>query len=324
MKEGNKKKHLTKEERFCIEKMLKQKKSLNNIALVLERGKSTISEEINRNGGKESYSARKANHRACLRQYRKKRKCNKVAMDRFLTKYVEEKLRLLWSPERISGRLDKKYNIIASPKSIRKFIDRRPSLERFLFWNRVHKKSGRKPSKWMEITDRRFITERPPLKGYGNWEGDFIVCSYTKYVLLVLVEIKTKTTYIRLLPNRKNDLVNQAILSMLSNDVVQTLTLDNDIAFQKHKQLESMLLAPIYFTKPYCSTDKALVENTNRWIRQFVLRKKNLATLTNLEIEEIEYWFNHTPRQCLNFQTPLEAMLDCHLPLTSPFVFGGR
>ena len=46
----NKKKHLQKEERFCIEKMLKKDRSFSEISRTLGRGLSTISEEVNGNG----------------------------------------------------------------------------------------------------------------------------------------------------------------------------------------------------------------------------------------------------------------------------------
>ncbi|MFH1858756.1 MAG: helix-turn-helix domain-containing protein [Patescibacteria group bacterium] len=65
----NKGKHLTKEERFCVEKLLKIGQSYQKIADALERGKSTIGEEVKNNGGREKYNAEKAHHRAYLKQY---------------------------------------------------------------------------------------------------------------------------------------------------------------------------------------------------------------------------------------------------------------
>ena len=90
---ANKKKHLRKEERFCIEKMLGQNKSFGEVARTLGRGLSTISEEVNANGGRTRYDAQKAHHRAYLKQWRKKRGCNKVAMDTHLKKFVEKESR---------------------------------------------------------------------------------------------------------------------------------------------------------------------------------------------------------------------------------------
>ena len=51
----NKKKHLSDNERFCIEKMLKAGETITKIAKTLERGLSTISEEIKANGGREAH-----------------------------------------------------------------------------------------------------------------------------------------------------------------------------------------------------------------------------------------------------------------------------
>src|SRR5688572_26831248 len=127
---GNKKNHLSEKERFCIEKMLGVGASFGEIARTLGRGVSTISEEVERNGGRKRYDARKAHHRAYLRQYRKKRECNGVALNGPLSRYVEKCLALGWSPETISARIRaEKRHPYASPKSIRKFIASRSSLE---------------------------------------------------------------------------------------------------------------------------------------------------------------------------------------------------
>lgn len=96
---ANKKKHLVYEERFVIQRMLGEKESFTKIAKTLGRGLSTISVEVNKNGGREKYSAEKADHRAYLRQYRKKKECNKVAMDPYLSKHAEELLCAGCSPE---------------------------------------------------------------------------------------------------------------------------------------------------------------------------------------------------------------------------------
>ena len=161
---ANKKKHLREEERFCIEKMLRQNKSFGEIGRTLGRGLSTISEEVNANGGREKYEARKAEHRAYLKQWRKKRGCNKVAMDMHLTKFVEKNLPRGWSPETISARLKVQSGIgYASGKSIRKYIGKRHGLERYLFWERNNKKSGAKRGGDVFLHDpsRKSIAERP-------------------------------------------------------------------------------------------------------------------------------------------------------------------
>ena len=311
----NKKKHLTCEERFTIEKMIKAGDTNTHIAEVLERGLSTISIEIKRNGGRNVYNAKRAQLRAYVRQYWKKKACNKVALNRHTLRFVEKCLVKGWSPEVIAKRLTRIPNYeYASAKSIRKYITKRSGLERFLFWNRVHKKSGRKRGKDTYLNDplRKFIEERTisATFEYGHWEGDFIVSKHSTWVLLGLVEKYTKAVRLCLLPNRNNDLVNEAVASLLEGCMVNSLTLDNDIAFSKWQQLEELLSAPVYFCHPYHSWEKGLVENTNRWIRQFIPKGTNLSLCTNEEIQSIEDWLNHTPKVCLKGMTSYEMIME--------------
>lgn len=304
---ANKRGHIRKEERFLIEKCLAAGDSYRAIAVRLGRGVSTVSEEISRNGGRVRYDAIRAHHRAYLRQYRKKRDCKKVALDPFLAHFVEEHLRHHWSPERIAGYLKREQKPYASAKAIRKFARSR-GLESYLYCTRKPRKPKQAVSvAWRE--ERIFIDDpRCVREGYGHWEGDFIVSSKSTAVLLVLVERMTKETVIRLLPHRNNTLVRETIALALKEKVVCSLTVDNDIAFIQHPQLAGALHAPVYFARPYRSTDKALVENTNRWIRWFVPKRTDLATLSYEKVLWLEDWFATVPRQCLGFATSREMV----------------
>lgn len=119
----------------------------------------------------------------------------------------------------------------------------------------------------------------------------------------MLVERLTKETKIAYLPNRTNDLVNQTISELLKDRTVFSLTLDNDIAFTKHVQLSQLLETPIFFTRPYRSTDKALVENTNRWIRKFVPKGTDLKLVPEIIYKKALDWLNERPRECLGWMT---------------------
>jgi IS30 family transposase len=120
----NKKLHIKKEERFLIEKMLKAGKGVTEIARLLERGISSISEEVSRNGGKTNYSSGTAHIRAIERQESKKANQNKVAksskLQNLILKYNQQGM----SPEKISVLLKskKQKTLDVSPKSIRKYL----------------------------------------------------------------------------------------------------------------------------------------------------------------------------------------------------------
>jgi len=347
-KNANKKTHLTYEERVKIESLIKEGFSYQRIATNLNRGKATIYLEIKRNKGWFGYNAKKANHRAYVRQYRKKKGCNSVAMSIFLKRFVEEKLRLGWSPERISDRLkllkhklNKEIEYV-SAKSIRKYIQKRPGLETLLLKRRMKKKGGPKRGKWLKDNLRRFVDIMPEIKGFGTFEVDFIVSSKSAVVLLVLVDVVTKLTLIRKLPNRINVDVNTAIVEMLEPyPKTHTLIPDNDIAFAKWEDLAKQTKTDIFFARPFRSTDKPLVENTNGTIRTCdIPKKKDLGEVSDEHLLNIQNWINHTPRQCLGGHTPweryqkelgrdiLEKSYPRH-PVLSPlsatsFVFGGR
>jgi len=75
--------------------------SLRAIAKLLGRASSTITREINWNGGRNDYRASKADKAAWDRAHRPK-PC-KLAENRALARVVAEKLNLQWSPQQIGG-----------------------------------------------------------------------------------------------------------------------------------------------------------------------------------------------------------------------------
>lgn len=333
-KQANKRGHIRAEERFTIEKMLNAGKEQKEIAKVLERGVSTVSEEIKRGMVNGVYIAKKAHHKAYVRQYNKKKDCLKVSMDTALYNHAEKRLKEGVSPEEISAETQSSKTLqYASGKALRKFVHtRRPDLERYLFWNRNNKKSGKKNKKGTYLNDpgRVWIEQRHEdfylydLE-YGHWEADFIVSTCNAYVLLVLVERSSKYTLIDILPNRKNTLVNERIESLLKHYMVKSLTLDNDIAFRKWRELSQRLSCPIYFTHPYHSWEKGLVENTNRWIREFVPKKSDISKLSKQYVMTIQNWLNNKPRVILDGHTASAIMaLEGENVVPSPLLFPSK
>ena len=75
--------------------------SIRSIAAQLGRAPSTISREINRNGGQDWYRANWADQAAWDRAHRPKT-C-RLAENRPLAHIVASKLQMLWSPEQIAG-----------------------------------------------------------------------------------------------------------------------------------------------------------------------------------------------------------------------------
>ncbi len=301
--------HLSKEERFVIEKMWVVGVAIRYIATVLGRSPNTVSREIKKNMVNGIYNANKAIQKSSTVRWRAKKQCLKVSMDSFLIWFVEWLLEEKWSPKQISGYLKKEMDIICSAKAIYKFAESR-GLEHLLFWGWNKHKACRKRGHWKTVRDgRKYIDVRPEKVGMGHIELDFIVSKESAWVFLVAVDTRTKRTWVRKLPNRKRDTIRAAFSCMFHGVELKSITTDNDIAFTCWRELEVLLQVPIYFTHPYHSWEKGLVENTNRLIRCFVPKRRDIGTVSEEEMQEILSFLNDRPRECIGFESPMSYYL---------------
>ena len=292
------------EERFVVEVMYRSGAVIREIAAFLRRSPNTVSREVRKNSVRGTYAAEKAKVKAQARRWRAKRQCMKVAMDSFLSRFVEEKLEAKWSPRQISGYLKRELCILCSAKAIYKFTEAR-GLDHLLFWSWNNQKSGRKRKHWKTPHDgRSYIDVQPERNEAGHFELDFIVSKESAFVLLVAVNTMTKQAFIRKLPNRKRTTIRHALSALFRGVTVRSITTDNDIAFTCWRELETLLNTRIYFTHPYHSWEKGLVENTNRWIRCFVPKRRDITSVTEEEIREILSFLNDRPRAGIGFRSP--------------------
>ena len=98
---------LTLAEREGISRGVAAGQSPRTIAKSLGRAPSTISREVNRNGGRQPYRANKAEQAAWDRA--KRPKTCKLVENYALSLIVASKLKQRWSPEQIAGWLKKTY-----------------------------------------------------------------------------------------------------------------------------------------------------------------------------------------------------------------------
>lgn len=314
-------KHINRGERKEISYLFKKGYSQRDIAKILGRSPSSISEEIKNNSVKGEYDPDKANHKAYVKRKYSKYQGMKVIKRRDLWNYIEEKLTEDWSPQLISGRIkeiDKHFTYI-SAKGIYKFIGSPygAKLKKHLPYKGKVKKT-KKSTKVTKLTDRTFIDQRPKIvdqrKRFGDWEGDFIVSGKNgNGVLLVLHERKGRYSLIRKIIEPTISKVHQYLTEMTGGLVlINTLTIDNDIIFRKHQELSELLGVPVYFCHPYHSWEKGGVENTNKLIRRYISKGSDISKYSDEYIKMIEDKLNNRPRACLNYKTPLEVMKENH------------
>jgi len=310
--------HFDLQDREKIEQWLGQQKSLRWIAGALGRSISSISDEIKRNRVKGIYDSKKAHHKAYVKRKYSKSQCLKVAVDPELQNYVETNIKSHQSPEGISGRLKQIEAGIqyASAKAIYKFI-KSPhgrQIEKNLYSRAVKKKGGPKRDRPVTIDGRTMIDQRPKYiekrLQFGHFEADFIESGKDgKGSLLVLVERKTRYPWLKYLENRDTETVNRAIQELIAGITVKTLTIDNDISFQKHEKLSTLIGADIFFCHPFASHEKGTVENRNKAIRRYIPKRTNLSTYPEEYIRWVERILRNKFMKCLEYHTPYEMLM---------------
>lgn len=316
MKKTKKYRHIKKAERLEIAILLKKKYSYEDIAEALGRDKGAVSREIRRNSANGVYDPEKAENKAKVKRLYSKYQGMKVVGSKELRNYVETKLAEDWSPEEISGRIkeEDKHIKYISPKGVYKFVysvyGRR--LEKHLAYK--GKKKSRPRTKVTKLAERVFIDQRPEIvenkRRFGDWEGDFIVSGKSgKGVLLVLHERKSRYALIKRIIGLNMKAAYQYIFEMTGGIVINTLTLDNDIIFRKHKELSRIIGVPVYFCHPYHSWEKGGVENTNKLIRRYIPKGSDISKYSDGYVQMIQDKLNNRPRKCIRYKTPKEVML---------------
>lgn len=167
------------------------------------------------------------------------------------------------------------------------------------------------------MKDRTFIEKRPEFinkrKRVGDVEADFILSGKTgKGILLVVVCRKLRTVFIEQIIKANIKVVHRAFKRIKKRfPEMKTITTDNDLLLQKHKELEKILGVKIYFCDPFSSWQKGSIENTNKHIRKYITKGNDISEYSKYRIKKIEEKLNNRIMECLNFLTPYEVLEKC-------------
>ena len=197
---------LTLAEREEISRCLVSGLSIRSIAAKLGRAPSTISRELQRNGGSQGYRASRADELAWDRARRPK--ICKLVSNQTLARVVAAKLKLQWSPEQISGWLKHTYAVnkdhLVSHETIYRslYIQARGALKKELLEHLRRSRAMRrsrhhtlKTEDRTNIRDAVSISERPATAEDraipGHWEGDLLFGNATSQIA-TLVERESR------------------------------------------------------------------------------------------------------------------------------------
>jgi len=302
--------------------------SIRSIAATLSRSPSTVSREINRNGGLPCYRANEADQAAWDRAQRPKT-C-KLVQHRALARMVAIKLKKLWSPVQIAGWLKLMHpndeNLQVSHETIYRslFIQARGALKKELVAHlrrtRVMRRSRHHTQKTADhgrITNTVSISERPASVEDravpGHWEGDLISGSNNSH-MATLVERHTRYVMLVKLNGKDTETVINALIKQthkLPGELYKSLTWDRGKEMADHQRFTLATNIAVYFCDPQNPWQRGSNENTNGLLRQYFPKGTDLSVHSQAKLNAVARQLNERPRKTLNFHTPAERFNQC-------------
>ena len=318
---------LTLEEREEISRGVSANESLRCIARRLGRAPSTISREVERNGGPADYRAAFAER--ATRERGRRPKAAKLVLCPRLRRVVEGKLALRWSPQQIAAWLPVEYpndpEMRVSHETIYMslFVQGRGALRKDLT---ASLRSGRvirrpwavrqKPGAGL-IQNMVMISERPAEVADravpGHWEGDLLM-GKKKLSIATLVERKSRyVMLVRVRGDTKAETVRTALAKQilkLPTELRRSLTWDQGKEMNEHLRFTIDTGVQVYFCDPSSPWQRGSNENTNGLLRQYFPKGSDLSVHTQTHLNAVARELNGRPRQTLGWMTPSQVFSE--------------
>ena len=307
--------HLSADERYIISTLRAQGFSCREIAEALDRAPSTVSREVRRNAHVTDgrYRAFIAISKAGARRWRSRRGSRFASKE---WKIVERLLRQDFSPEQISGILQREGRLSISHETIYRHVWRDRSnggtLHRHLRGaSKKRRKRYRAKDSRGRLAGKRAIDERPQSaetrSRTGHWEIDTVMGS-GRGCILTAVDRKTGYVIIGALCDRTIAATNARLLRLMKKYPrrFKTITADNGCEFHGYKDIERATSVTFYFSAPYHSWERGTNENTNGLIRQYLPKGISMDGLSQAQCNAIARKLNHRPRKRHGYRTPAE------------------
>jgi IS30 family transposase len=317
---------LTLLEREIIERGLTAGVSLQSLGRTLGRYASTISRELQRNGGRtaqdRAYCAQTADARA--ERAARRPKPSVLATHPRLCRLVARKLAADWSPAQIAGWLKRRFpqnpTMQVSHETIYRslYVQTRGVLRRELAAHlrggqAVRHRQGRAGSGGRaQIVGAVSISARPAEVNDraipGHWEGDLIAGRGQSYIA-TLVERSSRFVILVKVSGKDTATVVQALIRRarrLPAGVMASLTWDRGMELAQHHAFTVATDVAVYFCDPRSPWQRGTNENTNGLLRQYFPKGTDLSQHTQRQLDAVALKLNARPRKTLGFQTPAE------------------
>lgn len=333
--------HLTWKNRLKIEKMLKEKRSVREIADALHVHNSTIYREIKRGLTQQKTSELVDIEVYCPetadRKYRENLRAKgpdlKIGNDRELADYLESKIvEERYSPAAALAKIKEEgriFSVEISEWTLYSYITKGIFSK---LTNKDLPMRGKRKKPYRKVREARLpkgdgIEMRPPeidtREQVGHWEMDSVISAKgSKKRLLVLTERKTRHEIVELLKDGTTksvvaalDRIERRAGPRAFREIFRTITVDNGSEFQDCEGIERSCSrkAPrthVYYCHPYSAYERGSNENANRMIRRHLPKGTDFSTLSQKDVKKIEEWMNNYPREKLGWRSANAAFTE--------------
>jgi IS30 family transposase len=323
---------LSLDERVEIRVGLETGWSFRLIAAGLGRSTSTISREVNANGGRAGYAPMSAHRRAAALARRPKPA--RLDANAALRARVVADLERLWSPGQIADRLRAEFGdepeMRVSHETIYRslFVQGRGELRRELTTclrtGRAARRSRGRVDGRGHITGMVSISDRPAEVADravpGHWEGDLILGRGGRSAIGTLVERSTRFVMLLHLPHgRSAEQVRDAMtaaIATLPAALRRSITWDQGSEMHQHARFSVDTGVPVYFCDPHSPWQRGSNENTNGLLRQYFPKGSDLSVHDAAALQAAADSLNGRPRKTLGSMTPSEKLNEVLVALT--------
>jgi len=287
-----------------------ERRSMRSISKALNRSPSSISRELKRNFPPEHkvYTPRLAHERAL--EYRKRRGREEHLKNEQVRSYVTTHLKLGWSPEQIAATTKDAIGTTISHEAIYQYIyaqihrdgygyvkPGREDLRPYLALRRKRRiRKGMRSTYRVDKGPLPSIDNRPKeverRKILGHWEDDCIVSKASLDRLKTINERVSGIVFVTRVKDGTMEETNRVVCERLSSIPEQwrkTLTRDRGSENMGYEKLEKQLTLRCFFAHPYSSYERGSNENVNGLIRRFFPKKTDFRSITDEEIQRVEY-----------------------------------
>ena len=160
---------------------------------------------------------------------------------------------------------------------------------------------------------RRPFSERPAhiesSHQVGHWACEKVIGDNYQQAIETVVERKSGYTVMVTVSNKTPDSVGSAIIEALKpfEAKVKTLTYDNGKEFSEQARIDEALGSTGNFARLFGSWERGSDANCNGLLRQYVLKKREMANITDEGIKMIENRLNNRPLKRFGFRMPADV-----------------